>query len=75
MATAISAGGRKNAEINMTPLIDVLLVLIIIFMVIIPLTPRGATSACCSAALKRSLRREVVPGDRGDGAQRWNAAA
>jgi biopolymer transport protein ExbD len=41
MATTISAGGRKNAEINMTPLIDVLLVLIIIFMVIIPLTPRG----------------------------------
>ena len=41
MATAISAGGRKNAEINMTPLIDVLLVLIIIFMVITPLTPKG----------------------------------
>ena len=41
MATTISAGGRKNAEINMTPLIDVLLVMIIIFMVIIPLTPRG----------------------------------
>ena len=41
MATTVSAGGRKNAEINMTPLIDVLLVLIIIFMVITPLTPRG----------------------------------
>jgi biopolymer transport protein ExbD len=41
MATTISAGGRNNAEINMTPLIDVLLVLIIIFMVITPLTPRG----------------------------------
>jgi biopolymer transport protein ExbD len=37
----ISAGGRNKAEINMTPLIDVLLVLIIIFMVITPLTPRG----------------------------------
>jgi len=41
MATTISAGGWKKAEINMTPLIDVLLVLIIIFMVITPLTPRG----------------------------------
>jgi biopolymer transport protein ExbD len=41
VAATISAGGRKNAEINMTPLIDVLLVLIIIFMVITPITPRG----------------------------------
>ena len=35
-----SAGGPK-ADINMTPMIDVLLVLIIIFMVITPLTPKG----------------------------------
>jgi biopolymer transport protein ExbD len=34
------AGGLKN-DINMTPLIDVLLVLLIIFMVITPLTPHG----------------------------------
>jgi biopolymer transport protein ExbD len=34
------AGGPKS-EINMTPMIDVLLVLIIIFMVITPLTPKG----------------------------------
>jgi biopolymer transport protein TolR len=33
-------GGPKS-EINMTPLIDVLLVLLIIFMVITPLTPHG----------------------------------
>ena len=30
-----------KADINMTPMIDVLLVLIIIFMVITPLTPKG----------------------------------
>ena len=37
-----SAGGRPfQAEINMTPMIDVLLVLLIIFMVITPLTPHG----------------------------------
>ena len=30
-----------NAEINVTPLIDVLLVLLIIFMVIVPTAARG----------------------------------
>jgi biopolymer transport protein ExbD len=34
-------GGGPRADINMTPMIDVLLVLIIIFMVITPLTPKG----------------------------------
>jgi len=40
---AMAVGGKKNvmADINITPLIDVLLVLIIIFMVITPLTPKG----------------------------------
>ena len=35
-----TTGGPKS-DINMTPMIDVLLVLIIIFMVITPLTPKG----------------------------------
>src|SRR6185369_631874 len=35
------SGGGPKSEINMTPMIDVLLVLIIIFMVITPLTPKG----------------------------------
>ena len=34
-------GGGPKSDINMTPLIDVLLVLLIIFMVITPLTPHG----------------------------------
>ena len=33
--------GRLTSEINMTPMIDVLLVLLIIFMVIVPAVPRG----------------------------------
>jgi biopolymer transport protein ExbD len=39
----MAVGGSKGvmADINITPLIDVLLVLIIIFMVITPLTPKG----------------------------------
>jgi len=35
------AGSGPKSDINMTPLIDVLLVLLIIFMVITPLTPHG----------------------------------
>ena len=41
---AMSAGGNKNGpvtDVNVTPLIDVLLVLLIIFMVISPLMPKG----------------------------------
>jgi biopolymer transport protein TolR len=38
-----SSGGAM-ADINMTPFIDVLLVLLIIFMVITPLTPKGLES-------------------------------
>ena len=41
---AIGASGNKNGpmtDVNVTPLIDVLLVLLIIFMVITPLMPKG----------------------------------
>ena len=41
MAMAVGKKGGAVSDINVTPLIDVLLVLIIIFMVITPLTPNG----------------------------------
>lgn len=36
-----AAAQRPEPEINVTPLVDVVLVLLIIFMVITPLTPKG----------------------------------
>jgi biopolymer transport protein TolR len=39
--TGISGGEGFSSEINVTPLIDVLLVLLIIFMVIVPTVPLG----------------------------------
>ena len=41
MGMAVGTKGGQNANINVTPLIDVLLVLLIIFMVISPVVPKG----------------------------------
>jgi len=42
---AVGGGGGAMSDPNVTPLIDVLLVLIIIFMVITPLIPKGLDAA------------------------------
>jgi len=41
MAFSVGGAGGPKADINVTPMIDVLLVLLIVFMVITPLTPHG----------------------------------
>ena len=42
MSIAVGGGrGGQMVDINMTPMIDILLVLLIIFMVITPLVPKG----------------------------------
>jgi|SRR5580658_8321384 biopolymer transport protein TolR len=41
MAMSMGGGGSSMSEINVTPMIDILLVLLIIFMVIVPVAPRG----------------------------------
>lgn len=41
MAMNVGGGGGALSSINMTPMIDILLVLLIIFMAISPVTPHG----------------------------------
>ena len=54
LSTGTARGDGPASEINVTPLIDVLLVLLIIFMVIVPVMPRGLHSAVPSPAVSRT---------------------
>jgi biopolymer transport protein ExbD len=48
------------SEINVAPMIDVLLVLLIIFMVIVPAVPRGEAAVAPQASDKSAARGDAV---------------
>lgn len=76
---AMISGNKHGAasEINVTPMIDILLVLLIIFMVIVPVTPRGETAQIPSPhkggpAKPDTIVLEVLKGNDGETAFRIN---
>jgi biopolymer transport protein TolR len=54
MSMMAGARGTRSCEINVTPLIDVLLVLLIIFLVVLPEHHRGELAQIPSADARES---------------------
>lgn len=70
MAMSIGGANRITAEMNVTPMIDVLLVLLVIFMVVSPLKPTGLPALVPPAAsvdLPPGPSTELVLTVRSDG--------
>ena len=69
MAFSMAGGGPSNPEINVTPLIDVLLVLIIVFMVVVSMSkekmlkaqvPQPAPTSATQAQPERTIVVQIV---------------
>jgi biopolymer transport protein TolR len=77
----VSENKGTTSEINVTPMIDILLVLLIIFMVIVPTVPRGETAqvpkphADHGRTSPGTVVLEVLKGDGGSLAFRINQEA
>ncbi len=78
MAFSTNAGTGSNglsSEINVTPLIDVLLVMLIIFMVIVPVMPHGLNSAIPDAGgpagVETTAGPVLVRVERGETGERY----
>lgn len=72
-----AAVGSMQAEINITPLIDVLLVLLIIFMVIAPVISKGEAASAPrparhNAHMQDAVVLEISKGPQGDAEFRVN---
>ena len=61
ISTRSGGKGKVNADINVTPMIDVMLVLLIIFMVITPLVSTGF-----QAVMPQAQKAEAAPEDPQD---------
>lgn len=74
-STTGTSSGSLSSEINVAPLIDVLLVMLIILMVIVPVMPRGLHSSLPSPAVpgvaEAADRQVLIEVQRGQMATRY----